>query len=77
MAVFEEGKSYESGDAGISPIKIIKRTPKTCVVENDEGHKWRMRIKVVDGNEVMTDSKVPKNWQGVFTYSAKFRVKEG
>ena len=71
MAKFEEGKSYQCEDAGISPITIIKRTPKTCIVENNEGNRWRMRIRVIDGNEFMIDSAVPKKWRGVYTYSAE------
>lgn len=77
MITFKEGKTYEAGDAGLSPITIIKRTPKTCLVRNDTGTIWRMRIKSLDDSEIMIDSSVPDKWRGAFTYYAKFEVKEG
>ena len=76
MTKFEVGKKYECCDSGISPIKIIKRTPKTCLVVNDEGHKWRMRIREIEGDEMMIDSSVPKKWRGMFTYTSMFEYKE-
>lgn len=76
MITFKEGKSYECGDAGISPITIIKRTAKTCLVRNDIGSVWRMRIKSLNDTEIMVDSAVPSKWRGVFTYYAKFEIKE-
>ena len=76
MAKFKEGKWYEAGDAEVSPIRIIKRTAKTCLVENNEGIQWRMYIKPIEGSEIMTDSAVPKNWREAYTYDARFETKE-
>lgn len=72
MYTFKEGKSYEAGDDGISPVTVIKRTSKTCLVRNDIGTIWRMRIKVLGDSEIMTDSTVPEKWRGAYTYYAKF-----
>ena len=76
MSIFEVGKKYEPNDSGMSPIKIIKRTSKTCLVENNEGTRWRMRIRDIEGDEMMVDSSVPKKWRGVFTYYSMFEYKE-
>ena len=42
-----------------------------CMVANDEGLQWRMKIKEMDGTEYMTDSGVPAEWQDCYTYYAK------
>lgn len=76
VARFEVGKKYECCDSGISPVEIIKRTKKTCMVRNDIGTVWRMLIRVYKDSEFMTDSKVEKKWQGIYTYYAKFKVVE-
>ena len=76
MSAFEVGKKYESCDSGMSPIKIIRRTPKTCLVENNEGTRWRMRIRDIEGDEMMVDSSVPAKWRGVFTYYSMYEYKE-
>ena len=76
MSQFEVGKKYEPCDSGMSPIKILTRTAKTCLVVNDEGHQWRMRIRDIEGDEMMIDSSVPKKWRGAFTYYSMFEYKE-
>lgn len=71
---FEVGKSYEAQDTGVPAIKIISRTAKTATVEDEDIHNvWKMRIKTREnGDEYMTDSKVPVRWQDCYTYEAKF-----
>ena len=71
MKQFEVGKKYGAMDTAVPPITILKRTPKTCMVANDEGLQWRMKIKEMDGTEYMTDSGVPAEWQDCYTYYAK------
>ncbi len=75
MTKFEVGEKYEPNDAGLSPIKIIKRTDKTCLVENKDGSRWRMRIRQTDDGEMMIDSSVPGKWRGAFTYLSKYKAK--
>lgn len=71
---FEVGKKYGAWDAAVPAIKIIKRTDKTATVESEDVQMvWTMRIKKHDnGDEYMTDSKVPASWQDCYTYEAKF-----
>ena len=76
MAVFETGKRYKAGDCGISSITIIKRTAKTCLVENDEGIQWRMLIRNDGQTEMMADSAVPSHWRGAYTYYADHEERE-
>ena len=71
---FEQGKRYECNDCGISPILILKRTAKTCLVQNDIGTTWRMRIRKDGDDEIMIDSSVPIKWRGCYTYNAKFQL---
>lgn len=76
--VFEVGKMYGAWDTGTPVITIISRTNKTALVEDsDTGECWRMRIKVHDnGNEYMTDSRVPTALKECYTYEARFVAKE-
>lgn len=76
--VFEVGKMYGAWDTGTPAITIISRTNKTALVEDsDTGECWRMRIKLHDnGNEYMTDSRVPAAWRECYTYEARFVTKE-
>ena len=71
---FETGKMYEAWDAGVPAIKIIKRTAKTATVEDEDVQTvWTMRVQTYDnGDEYMTDSKVPAAWRDCYTYEAKF-----
>ena len=69
--IFEAGETYYADDAGIPPITVDRRTIKTLYVHNDD-NSWAMRIKIdARGDEYVTDSSVPKRWQGCFTYSAR------
>ena len=73
---FEVGHSYDAADSGIPPIKVLKRTAKMILVEND-CTTWRMRICTDDnGDEYVIDSSVPQAWRGVFTYQARWEVHE-
>lgn len=74
MAKFLEGKRYEANDCGLSPILILKRTAKMCLVRNENGTEWRMMIKQVGDTEIMIDSSVPQKWRGAYTYNAKFET---
>ena len=76
MIKFEVGKSYNAGACDLSSITILKRTAKTCVVQNDEGNIWRMLIKEAGNTEFMTDSSVPDRWKPMFTYYANDIVTE-
>ena len=72
--VFETGKTYGAWDTGTPAVKIIKRTAKTATVEDNDLHEvWTMRIKTRDnGDEYMTDSRVPQAWREAYTYDTKF-----
>ncbi len=74
MARFIEGKSYEANDCGLSPILILKRTAKMCLVRNDNGTEWRMLIRQDGDTEIMIDTSVPQKWRGAYTYNAKFET---
>lgn len=76
MYKFEVGKSYNAGACDLSSIIILKRTAKTCVVQNNEGITWRMFIKAAGDIEYMTDSSVPDKWKPSFTYYANDEVME-
>lgn len=80
---FEVGKIYGAYDSGTPSIKIIKRTPKMCLVEDTScGNQWRMKVKIstvswVDFDdtteyEEMTDTTVPASWRKCYTYSTRF-----
>ena len=76
MNKFEVGKTYECQDASFSPITIIKRTPKSVVVENEVGNRWMMRIKYNEkGSEFVVDSNVPYGWKDVFVYNSDWEIK--
>ena len=73
--VFDVGHSYEANDRGFDPIKILRRTPKYVVVTTNGRHTWRMLVRIDDrGDEYVVDSSVPKKWQDVMTYQAKWSV---
>lgn len=75
---FVVGKSYYPFDRSFSTIKIIKRTAKCVIVENEDGNRWRMVVKKdKDGIEFVTDSCVPKGWRQCFTYCADDAVEGG
>ena len=74
MNKFEVGKYYSCVDSGLSPILIVKRTAKMCLVQNDIGVQWRMLIRPAGDTEIMIDTSVPKNWRGIYTYDAKFII---
>lgn len=74
MTAFQVGKKYYCNDCGVSPIRIIKRTAKMCLVENDIGVKWRMMIRQQSDTEIMIDTKVPEKWRGIYTYDARFEI---
>ena len=72
---FIEGRSYESCDAGVEPITIIKRTSKTILAKNSTST-WRMKIRQdKKGNEYVVDSCVPSKWKEMYTYKAEWEVK--
>lgn len=75
MAKFVEGKCYEANDSGLSPVLIVRRTAKMCLVRNDNGTEWRMMIKHDGDTEILIDSSVPHKWRGAFTYNAKFETR--
>ena len=69
---FEVGKTYGAWDTGVPHIEILRRTDKTIWVKND-CTEWSMRIKKDEnGNEYVTDSAVPYNWQQCYTYDTAF-----
>ena len=71
---FEVGKEYEANDPGLDPIKVIRRTAKCIIVDNGTS-KWRMVVKIdEEGDEYVVDSSVPKKWQEMFRYSARWNV---
>ena len=74
MVEFVEGKRYEANDTGISPILILKRTAKMCLVQNDAGIEWRMMLRQDGDTEIMIDTSVPQKWRGAYTYNAKFET---
>ena len=79
MFKFEVGKSYGAGDTATPHITILKRTAKTCVVTNEEGNTWRMRLKEYEheDTEALTDSAVPESWRECYTWYAKYEDREG
>ena len=70
MKKFVVGWKYNPGDRSYSPIRVIKRTKKCIVVENDSGTIWRMLLRDDNGVEYVVDSSVPANWREEFTYRA-------
>lgn len=69
---FEAGNSYNAMDTGVPAVKVLSRTEKTATVQDtDTNEVWRMRIKARDnGDEYMTDSRVPAAWRDCYTYEA-------
>ena len=76
MVRFEVGKSYYAADSRFDPVEVIKRTEKMILVKGYAGNSWRMRIKEKDGSEYCVDSSVPKKWQPLYEYNAKWKVEE-
>ena len=74
--VFETGKKYGAWDTATPAILIVARTAKTAVVEDDDTHDvWRMRVKTrANGDEYMTDSRVPAEWRESYTYEARYKI---
>lgn len=73
MHVFEDGKIYNTAFCDTLPIKIVKRTAKMCLVRNDEGTTWRMKIRNDGDSEFMIDTAVPKKWREMYTFYAKYK----
>ena len=76
MERFEVGKCYEAADMGIDPIKVIKRTAKSILVDNGL-NKWYMRIRTDEKGEYVTDSSAPAKWRGICTYRTMWVIEEG
>jgi hypothetical protein len=73
MYVFEEGCTYQTAYSGTTPVKVLKRTAKMCLVENDVGNTWRMKIRTIGDSETMIDTAVPRKWRDTYTYYAKYK----
>lgn len=76
MKRFEVGKCYEAADMGIDPIKVIKRTSKSILVDNGV-NTWYMRIRTDERGEYVVDSSAPAKWRDIFTFRPMWVIKEG
>ena len=74
--MFEVGKSYLPYMTEYGAVRVLKRTPKMIMVENENKVIFRMLIRVDEnGREFCRDSTVPKRWQDAFTYSEEWEEK--
>lgn len=74
MKSFEVGKTYKANNRFVSPVKVLKRMPKTLEV-TDGFMTWRMRINHDEkGNEVVVNKFTARGFRYSFTYSAEWEV---
>ena len=60
VAKFEVGKEYYAYDSGLDPVKVVKRTAKTVVMEYAPDRQHRMLIRHYEnGDEYVRDYHVP------------------
>ena len=73
---FEPGKTYRWYAGEYDPITVLKRTEKTITVRRLWSDiTWRMLIHHdAEGNEIVTDSYMPRRYRDCFTCSAKGEV---
>lgn len=79
MKRFEVGRVYRANDSVYDPLRIVKRTARTVVVENvvHQTGTWRMLLHedYDRGTEYIVDStNVGTRWEHGLTYRADLEV---